>query len=471
MRHHRLGLLLACTLAACSGTGDDTSDDDGVTTRDAGPARDGGVIDPRDGGVGPDASTNPPLASMRVRMGSREMLGRAQPVDLGMRFVGDREAATPFTIVNESPNPIELNATPVSIAGDSGEYRITNPASAMIGPGGTAEFSVEFAPTRAGRSEVVVRVHHADGAIGPSAFSLTGYGHPTGGTPLFFGGGGAYNRLRTANGEPGSWMAQSDRLDETLCDGLGPDHPRDLIRGVGYGDGTFVLAGGSCDGLLGMSRDGVTWNSQIRGAPYAAFYSDAAWLDGTFVAVGGLGGRAYSRDRAASWTEVGDYSKCHLRRVAAGNGRFVAVGNEFEAGCFSTSTDGETWTDIMSEGDRMEGVAFGNGVFVAIGPTRCSWSENGTSWLPCGANSQNAFRISFANGEFVVFGGNGISTSVDGATWRTVNGPWLESVTYGQGRYVAIGVGQRGYGTSLQALTLENTSGDAADWLFGYAYP
>ncbi len=449
-----------------------SDDDDDTPVRDGGPARDGGFVERRDGGVDRDASTNPPLASLRVRLGARDMLERAEAVDLGKRFIGEREAATPFTIHNESPNPIELNATtPVSLAGDSGEYRITDPTSTTIAPGGTAEFTVEFAPTLPGRSEVVVRVHHADGAIGPSAFRLQGYGHPTGGTPLFLGGGGAYYRLRTTSGEPGTWSTQTDRLDETLCNGLGPDHPRDLIRGFGYGDGTFVVAGGSCEGMLGMSRDGVTWTTQIHPPPYAGFYSDAAWLDGVFVAVGGLGGRAVSRDRAASWTEVGDYSKCHLRRVAAGNGRFVAVGNEIEAGCSSMSTDGETWTQIATEGDRLEGVVFGNGVFVAIGPTRCVWSENGTSWLPCDSNAQFGYKISFVNGEFVVFGGSGISRSVDGATWRTISGPWLEGIAYGQGRYVGVGVGQRGYGTSLDSLQLEDVSGDVGDWLFGHAYP
>lgn len=460
---------LSCALAACSGsTNDDGSDDDVILGRDGGSS----VVTPRDAGADRDASTNPPLTSMRVLLGTRDMLGRAAPLDVGRRFVGDREAATPFTIRNESPNMLTLNAsTPVSLAGDSGEFLVTTPASTTLGPGEATTFTVEFAPTRPGPAQVDVRVHHADGAIGASAFTMRGYGHATGGQPLYLGGGGAYYRLRTPSGEPNTWEQQTDRLDTSLCDGLGPDHPRDLIRGFGYGDGTFVVAGGSCDGMLGMTRDGVNWTTQILGMPYAGFYQDVAWQEGLFVAVGGLGGRAYSNDRAASWVVTGDYSKCQLRRVAAGNGRFVAVGNLFDRGCITTTTDGETWTPITDEPDLLDSVAFGNGVFVAIGPTRCQWSEDGLTWNTCTGQVQSTRKVFFANGEFLVFGPEGVSRSVDGNAWTTAPGPWLEGVAYGQGRYVGVAVQMRGYGTTVEGMTLENVPSDVAEWHFGYVYP
>lgn len=471
MRLLRFSSIFFTSALACAG-GDIGGDDDDVRDAGVGSLRDGGTVARRDGGTPRDASTNPPSATMSVQLGGRGMLDRSDALDLGVRFVGDDEAPTPFTIVNTGPTPIMLNTTtPVSLAGDVDEFRITAPASLTLGPGEQTTFAVQFAPTVPGSAQVVVRVHHADGSIGPSEFAIEGYGHATGGTPLFIGGGGPFYRLRTTNGEPGTWADDGSRLDETPCPGLGDDHPRDLVRGVGYGDGTFVIAGGSCQGMLATSRDGVAWDGRLFDASYAGFFSDVAWMNGVFAAAGGLGGRAFSTDRGASWTPSGEYSKCHFRRIAAGNGRFVAVGNEFDMGCSSTSVDGETWTPLQTQGPRFDGIAFGNGVFVASSDARCSYSEDGVSWFDCGPNAQQAVSVWFVNGEFVIFGARGIARSLDGATWRITSGPWMDAIAYGRGRYVAVGNGQRGYAETLEAFQLENVASPLGAWAFGYAYP
>lgn len=462
----RARLLLCLSFAACSGS-DAT---DAGTARDAGPnvRRDAGMVDRRDAGVAPDASTNPPSTDLAVRLGGRDVTG---VVDFGARFVGEREAAITFVIENRGTDRITLHPdTPISVAGASGEFRVEDPAASTIAPGGETTFTIEPAPTTAGRANATVRVHHADGTIGPTSIEVSGYGHGTG-TPYFIGGGGAFFRVRTTTGEPGDWTTYSDRLATEPCDGLGPDHPRDLIRGIGYGDGTFVLAGGSCLGMLATSRDGENWNGQIFDPPHAGFYSDVAFLDGTFSAVGGLGGRAYSTDRGDTWTVTGDYSKCHLRRVAAGNGRFVAVGDEFGEGCSTSSTDGVTWSPIATGGAVFATVMFGNGVFVAMGDGRCATSADGLTWDTCDANAPMTRTMFFANGRFIAFGPDGIQHSEDGRNWETVPGPWMDVIAFGAGRYVTIGFSSRGYGATLDALTLEQEMSGASDFVYGHAYP
>lgn len=96
-------------------------------------------------------------------------------------------------------------------------------------------------------------------------------------------------------------------------------------------------------------------------------------------------------------------------------------------------------------------IAFGNGKFVAVDPTKSYTSLDGITWtntatLPFG----NAFRdVTFGNGQFVAVGWANVSgsqvgfvyTSPDGITWtsRTAasNQRW-ERVRYGNGLYVAV---------------------------------
>ena len=66
-----------------------------------------------------------------------------------------------------------------------------------------------------------------------------------------------------------------------------------------------------------------------------------------------------------TWTQRTSGTGNELEGVAYGNGRFVAVGN---GGTILTSPDGVNWTRRTS-GTRswLGGVTYGNGTFVAVG--------------------------------------------------------------------------------------------------------
>ena len=131
--------------------------------------------------------------------------------------------------------------------------------------------------------------------------------------------------------------------------------------------------------------------------------------------------------------------------VVAGKSAFVAVGPEVVA----TSLDGgATWTATRKALETYSGVAFGNGMFVAVGGHRTSW--DGVTWAT--AQSQqvggitNVLRaIAFGGrrqgGLFVAVGDSGtIKTTSDGVSWTTATSgisDGLQAIAYGKRRFVA----------------------------------
>src|SRR5438034_1114088 len=68
-----------------------------------------------------------------------------------------------------------------------------------------------------------------------------------------------------------------------------------------------------------------------------------------------------------------------LSGIAYGNGVFVAVGN---SGIVLTSVDGISWSDARPVPYTLRGVTFGNGLFVAVAWTgQILSSTNATQWI------------------------------------------------------------------------------------------
>jgi len=154
---------------------------------------------------------------------------------------------------------------------------------------------------------------------------------------------------------------------------------------------------------------------------------------------------------------------------------YVAV---CDAGTLLSSTDsGVTWTSRTSQfgSDRIHSVAFGNGIFVAVGANGLiSSSTDGITWTARTSNmsTNRISSVEFLNGNFVAVGDGaaggtgGITTSTDGITWtkRTTPsgmGTNLLSVAYGNGYYVAVGsltTTAGCYSTNLSTWTVLPTS-------------
>lgn len=147
-----------------------------------------------------------------------------------------------------------------------------------------------------------------------------------------------------------------------------------------------------------------------------------------------------------------------LNDVHFGNGVFVAVG---QFGTILTSPDGTAWTVRASGTTKtLHGVAFGNGVFVAVGESgTILTSPDGIAWTARASGITDPhiplFGVTFGGGTlvsaltsgatFVAVGDEGtILTSSDGIAWKTqISGTksTLFDVLFGNNVYVARGCG------------------------------
>ena len=137
-----------------------------------------------------------------------------------------------------------------------------------------------------------------------------------------------------------------------------------------------------------------------------------------FVAVGDYGLILTSPD-GEEWTIKFSYDK-NFRGVTFGGGRFVAIG---ENGLTATSTNGKEWISENS-GLSLDGVAYGNGTFVATNPHIIATSPDGITWTPrpiiIGGASQGGYSVAFGNGLFVIGSYGQFFVSPDGVNWTRI---------------------------------------------------
>ena len=139
------------------------------------------------------------------------------------------------------------------------------------------------------------------------------------------------------------------------------------------------------------------------------------------------------------------YPVIDAQGVAFGNGIFVAVGAN---GCIQTSADGIAWARIDA-GTRamLSGITFGQGKFIAVGNQGAPdlvimSSPDGTNWTQRLADAKGGLsRVAFGNGRFVAVGTRSFN-SVDGEVWSETHldaGTSLKDVVFGSGKFVAVG--------------------------------
>jgi hypothetical protein len=118
--------------------------------------------------------------------------------------------------------------------------------------------------------------------------------------------------------------------------------------------------------LIKTSTDGSNWTS--RSSNTTNWLKGVAYGNGTFVAVG-LSGTVLTSKDGATWTPVAINTTAELRGIAFGNGYFVAVGEEAGRGSILTSSDnGNTWVARPSGSENgFYGVNYGNNMFYAVG--------------------------------------------------------------------------------------------------------
>jgi len=211
-------------------------------------------------------------------------------------------------------------------------------------------------------------------------------------------------------------------------------------------------------------------------------------------------------DNGSTWTTpavMGSASSgfYYMYDVAcSSSGKYIAVGYYTTTGsdgycCFSTSTDGATWTTPTQMGSgasanwQMWGVAVNSsGNFVATGYNNASsyaafsYSSDGTSWTtPAAINGYTSFsrgiRVACnSSGRFVIVGrgagGPPMSCYSDnGTTWTSptnvgsISGTFFNVVYSSAGRWVAVGSTNLNGGNGIG---IYGTSTDGVNWTSGY---
>jgi hypothetical protein len=238
----------------------------------------------------------------------------------------------------------------------------------------------------------------------------------------------------------------------------------------------LIIAVGSTGSIL-TSLDGVTWSMQVSPLGTNLSLFSITYGNGTFVATN-QDRPIYSRDGKSWYTALTPAASGILYNIAFGNGKFV----QLSATQAYLSIDAISWSTVPLTTDNQQNkLCYGNNQFVAVGRydssdrSYTSTSVDGSSWTPTLvtglSGSTGLTDVTWANGLYVAVGSNAaIITSSDGVKWTqrhyTNSGKSFSSVTYGNGRFVA--VGPAGVWTSLDGTTWTGPYGPSFTALYGF---
>ncbi len=238
----------------------------------------------------------------------------------------------------------------------------------------------------------------------------------------------------------------------------------------------WVAWAGQVAGLVADPLDQWQWRNPL---PNGNALNAITYADGQFVAVGAGGAVATSLDGLTWEAELigpvyGASTYYTLNGIACGNGAFVAVGytmtgTSVTGEAIVISRDGVTWgTAVFPDSTRqLEAVTYGGGQFVAVGDGgTVLTSPDGTNWTAqLSMTTDWLVAVAYGNDTYVALGmGGTLVSSKDGTNWteQTLSA-WssFSGLAYGNGTFVAVAGG----GASFVC-----TSTNGYDWIsLGFA--
>ncbi len=185
------------------------------------------------------------------------------------------------------------------------------------------------------------------------------------------------------------------------------------------------------------------------GSPGSPMY-DIVYANGIFVTVGGGGDRAVSAD-GINWTSSDEGNGLAYSGLAYGNGYFLAVGT---SGKSCRTTDGQNWgiiIDINGADNRHYNAAtYVDGIFMAVGNNTIAYStDNGTSWNAY-ITLEVLHGVAYGNGMFMAVGENGycrygdLTGFINGQSFF-LGSDRLNDIIYSHGQFIAVGNTNRIY--------------------------
>jgi hypothetical protein len=162
--------------------------------------------------------------------------------------------------------------------------------------------------------------------------------------------------------------------------------------------------------------------------------------------------------------------------LAFGNGVFVAVAGGTASA--ATSADGIVWVPrTLPSPQTWTSVTFVNGNFIALTSNSegvAAYSTNGVAWMPSTMPLlANWTSVIYASGKYIASTNNdlGFAISTDGVTWglQTTAPDSVDTIVFGNGKFVVICGGTAVY-TSLDTNTWSGPFSPTSDPLYGLAF-
>lgn len=241
------------------------------------------------------------------------------------------------------------------------------------------------------------------------------------------------------------------------------------LQGIVFGGGRFVIAGFHSI-LLQGTAGGSAFTTAFVGTNSSAPFSAVAHSGSRFVAVGDFGSSLSSTD-GTTWSGTIPLAPSQLNAIASNGSSLVTVGsNSIQSSLAYRSADAATWRASILPASA-NGVAFGSGVFTAVGTGISTSSDGGASWTPRDSPAVGPALLSavaFGLGQFMAVGPQGlVFTSANGTVWtRRLPGGSSSSYSFtgvamSNTQYAVVGSGSNGG----VIVTTSNLSG----WNFNFA--
>ncbi|QYY34999.1 fibronectin type III domain-containing protein [Ruficoccus sp. ZRK36] len=199
-------------------------------------------------------------------------------------------------------------------------------------------------------------------------------------------------------------------------------------EGLFEANGVFITAS---DGKVSKSTNLQNW--QTVSTTYSKIGKDFLYAFGKYYAIGNdlFGVRVVLKSTdALSWSTIGpEYNlSSEGGSIAYGNGRLVILEDAMNAMSIKISTNGQTPTMYnLFDQPGASGVAFGNGVFVAVSDYadyEIRTSTDGLNWTVRQAPSKllgGLHEICYVGGRFIARGDSQMLSSTDGVQWKTLS--------------------------------------------------
>ncbi|MEC7984436.1 MAG: hypothetical protein VX278_04695 [Myxococcota bacterium] len=200
-------------------------------------------------------------------------------------------------------------------------------------------------------------------------------------------------------------------------DTTGSPNPESNQRGICWGDGRFIVVGGSSQGYFWSSQNGLNWQEHtIEGEAMG----DCAYGNGLFVSFTDAPWRSIAGIQWEEGTRT-PWLDSPLKAITFGDNTFVAVGSQ---GRVATTSSGQEWERDGGIGNfDLFAVAYGGGRFVTVGNFGAvAWSEDqGFSWKVQYVGTGTFQRVIYGNGSFYASNGSQIYRSENGEIWTEIS--------------------------------------------------